>query len=211
MLAFAVLGCAGIAVALLILWYSRRLVKLEAQVSWLRDEVQSLRALVERLDQEIETTPSRPAPADTREASIPAGERIESDAPSHLPSMPPMPGPTPGLSQYEPPQPRSRGSTELEALVGGNWLLMIGIFAIILGCLYFLKMAFDNRWIGDTGRVLIGSFSGLAFLYGGERFRKKGYKLYARPSPAEASRSSTCRSMPLSISISCFPRRRRSA
>jgi len=50
----------------------------------------------------------------------------------------------------------------------------------VLGVLYFLKYAFDNQWIGNTGRVLIGGFAGLALLYGGERFQAKGYKLYGQ-------------------------------
>jgi uncharacterized membrane protein len=179
MLAFALLGCVGIAAALLILWYGRRLANLEAQVSRLRAEIQSLRSLVERLHGGIETTPSRPRPAETPEASIPAGIRGEREASFQLPSMPAIADDLPVLPHDEPP-PRWRGSRELEALVGGNWLLMIGIFAIILGCLYFLKLAFDNRWIGDTGRVLIGSFSGLSFLYAGERFQKREYKLYGQ-------------------------------
>jgi len=38
-LEFAFLGFVGIALALLILWYSRKFAKLEAQVSWLRSEI----------------------------------------------------------------------------------------------------------------------------------------------------------------------------
>ncbi|RPJ85470.1 MAG: DUF2339 domain-containing protein, partial [Acidobacteria bacterium] len=52
--------------------------------------------------------------------------------------------------------------------------------ALVLGVLYFLKYAFDNQWIGNTGRVLIGGFSGLALLFAGERFQTKGYKLYGQ-------------------------------
>ena len=179
MFEFAFLGFAGIAVALLILWYSRKFAKLEAQVAWLRSEIENLRSLVERRQREVETPLPQSAAVETPQASILPGLRSESEPPFHPPSMPPMAGDTPVLSRRTPPA-RSRGSSQLEALVGGNWLLMIGIFAIVLGCLYFLKLVFDNRWIGDTGRVLIGSLSGLAFLYAGERFQKKEYKLYGQ-------------------------------
>jgi uncharacterized membrane protein len=178
-LEFAFLGFAGIALALLILWYSRKFAKLEAQVARLRSEIENLRSLVESQQREVETTSPQSAAVETPEASIPAGLRSESEPPFHSPSMPPIAGDTPVLSRQAPP-PRPRGSSHFEALVGGNWLLMIGIFAIVLGCLYFLKQVFDNRWIGDIGRVLIGSLSGLAFLYAGERFQKKGYKLYGQ-------------------------------
>jgi uncharacterized membrane protein len=178
-LEFAFLGFAGIALALLILWYSRKFAKLEAQVAWLRSEIENLRSIVESQQREVETTSPQSPAVETPEASIPAGLRSESEPPFHSPSMPPIAGDTPVLSRQAPP-PRPRGSSHFEALVGGNWLLMIGIFAIVLGCLYFLKQVFDNRWIGDIGRVLIGSLSGLAFLYAGERFQKKGYKLYGQ-------------------------------
>jgi uncharacterized membrane protein len=178
-LEFAFLGFAGIVFALVILWYGRKFAKLEAQVAWLRSEIENLRSLVESQQREVETISPQSAVVETPEASIPAGIRGESEPPFHPASMPPMAGDTPALSWRAPP-PRPRRSSQLEALVGGNWLLMIGIFAIVLGCLYFLKLVFDNRWIGDTGRVLIGSLSGLALLVAGERFQKKGYKLYGQ-------------------------------
>ena len=76
--------------------------------------------------------------------------------------------------------PSWMATREWEAMIGGSWLAKIGIFALVLGVLYFLKYAFDNEWIGNAGRVLIGAVSGVALLYGGERFEGRGYRLYGQ-------------------------------
>ena len=60
-----------------------------------------------------------------------------------------------------------------EWLVGGNWLARIGILALIIGIGFFLKLAFDNQWIGETGRVVLGLVAGLALLGAGEFWSKK--------------------------------------
>ena len=75
------------------------------------------------------------------------------------------------------PEPR-RGGSDLEARIGGNWFNRIGIIAICFGVAFFLKYAFDNEWIGPTGRVSIGVAIGLAFLAAGERLRER-YASYA--------------------------------
>ena len=118
-----------------------------------------------RPSQPVESTaPSRPSQAGP-ESSMGVATGTETQA--ALPAKPP-------------PPKRRRTSPELEALIAGNWLLKIGVLSIFLGALYFLKFAFDNRWIGDTGRVLIGVVSGLALLYGGLRFHKQDYRLYGQ-------------------------------
>jgi uncharacterized membrane protein len=66
-----------------------------------------------------------------------------------------------------------------EMILGGNWLARIGILALVVGMGFFLKMAFDNDWIGETGRVVLGISAGLAFLGAGEYWRTK-YPVYAQ-------------------------------
>jgi len=45
---------------------------------------------------------------------------------------------------------------------------------------FFLKYAIENRWIDETGRIIIGVVVGLACVYGGEYFRKRNLPLYAQ-------------------------------
>jgi uncharacterized membrane protein len=67
----------------------------------------------------------------------------------------------------------------LELRVGGQWLNRIGIVAVLVGLSYFLKLAFENNWIGPATQVLIGLAAGLAILFWSERFRSKGYPGFA--------------------------------
>jgi uncharacterized membrane protein len=67
-----------------------------------------------------------------------------------------------------------------EWLVGGNWLARIGILAVIIGVGFFLKLAFDNEWIGETGRVVLGLAIGLGLLGAGEFWQRK-YPIWSQP------------------------------
>ncbi len=66
-----------------------------------------------------------------------------------------------------------------EPIIGGNWLARVGALAIIIGIGFFLNLAFENNWIGETGRVILGIVSGLAFLAAGEYWRTK-YPVYSQ-------------------------------
>lgn len=63
----------------------------------------------------------------------------------------------------------------LEARVGSQWFNRIGIIAVLIGMALFLKLAFDNHWIGAAARIVIGLLSGVALIAWSERFRAKGY------------------------------------
>ena len=67
----------------------------------------------------------------------------------------------------------------LEARIGSHWLNRIGITAVLICAAYFLKYAFDNKWIGETGRIAIGVIAGIAVVLWSERFRIKGYRLFS--------------------------------
>jgi uncharacterized membrane protein len=68
---------------------------------------------------------------------------------------------------------------DLESHIGGSWFNWIGIIAITFGVAFFLKYAFDNRWIGPAGRVMLGVVAGLSILAAGERLRARGLQQYA--------------------------------
>ena len=60
-----------------------------------------------------------------------------------------------------------------ELLLGGNWLAIIGVIAVFIGTAFFLKLAFENDWINQTNRILLGVFGGAVFLAIGEIWRNK--------------------------------------
>jgi uncharacterized membrane protein len=80
----------------------------------------------------------------------------------------------------QPVQSRSpKPAASLESRIGGQWLNRIGIVAVLVGLSYFLKLAFENNWIGPATQVLIGIAAGIALLLWSERFRRKGYTGFA--------------------------------
>jgi len=101
---------------------------------------------------------------------------------SAVPPPPPPPPPPPKLGDNgltESVEKMMVGETSIEQNIGGIWFARIGIAALVLGISFFLKYAFDNDWIGETGRVLIGIFSGLALLACGEKTIRK-YFVYGQ-------------------------------
>ena len=66
-----------------------------------------------------------------------------------------------------------RADSSLENAIGTRWLGRVGVLAILFGVAFFLKYSFDNKLIGETGRVILGIFWGAAFIGAGEYFQKK--------------------------------------
>jgi len=112
--------------------------------------------------------PSSPAPAtpETPQLHPPAPGVSPQPAP---PTLPPRPPPSPPNISKQPSAP------DLEALIGGRWFNRIGIIALLFAISYFLKLAFDNNWIGPAGRVAIGIFLGVLMLPWSEWLLTRGY------------------------------------
>jgi len=87
----------------------------------------------------------------------------------------PMPEPKaspvekPAIS-HQPAPPRE----SWEQRIGGTWLNRLGVVALLVGLAFFLKYAFDNNWINELGRVIIGYCAGVLLLAGGFWFQGKG-------------------------------------
>ncbi len=80
----------------------------------------------------------------------------------------------------KPPAPAWWGrEMDWELLLGGNWLARIGVLAVVIGMAFFLKLAIDNEWIGETGQVVLGILGGVAFL-GASEYWQKRYPAYAQ-------------------------------
>ncbi|MBI4845618.1 MAG: DUF2339 domain-containing protein [Candidatus Omnitrophica bacterium] len=67
----------------------------------------------------------------------------------------------------------------LESKIGRVWFNRIGIMAVTLGMAFFLKYAFDNNWIGELGRVVLGLLAGFAMIICGELTHRKKYKVFS--------------------------------
>ena len=71
-------------------------------------------------------------------------------------------------------------SFDWERLLARNWFAIIGAVALVVGIGFFLKLAFDNNWIGDTGRIVLGVGLGLALLGVGE-YSQRRVPIWSQP------------------------------
>ncbi|MEA5114157.1 MAG: DUF2339 domain-containing protein [Geobacteraceae bacterium] len=69
--------------------------------------------------------------------------------------------------------PGKQAGISMESAIGTRWIGRIGVLAILIGVAFFLKYSFDNKLIGETGRVMLGIFWGAVFIGAGEYLRKK--------------------------------------
>ena len=65
-------------------------------------------------------------------------------------------------------------------LIGGNVVNRIAAVGMIIVAAFFLKYAYDQRWITPPIIVCIGFGVGLALLFGGSRFHKAGAEIFAQ-------------------------------
>ncbi len=75
---------------------------------------------------------------------------------------------------------RPRTREEWEILIGGKLLNRVGALALILGVGFFLKYAFDNDWLNETARVLMGGAAGLLLIAGGYRFHQRNLAIFSQ-------------------------------
>jgi len=87
------------------------------------------------------------------------------------------PASKPGARAAQP----SKVDNSLENIIGTRWIGRVGVLAILFGVAFFLKYSFDNKLIGETGRVILGLMWGIAFIGMGEYFQKrKNMSLYGQ-------------------------------
>jgi uncharacterized membrane protein len=161
--------------------------------------------LEQRLAQ-LQKLVSSQSPAATE--AVDRGKTVETPTPIPQSSSPPHPAPPPPMTGHsQPVQParpasvppatvrpaglalrpapavgtvsKEPSASDLEALIGGRWFNRIGIIALLFAVSYFLKLAFDNNWIGPAGRVAIGILLGAAMLPWSEWLLTRGYGYFS--------------------------------
>src|ERR1043166_2719491 len=112
-------------------------------------------------------TPQPPTTKPVPASPAPPPPPISHSAPSPLPLLQPI------------SSPDRTNAPDLENLIGGRWLNRIGIVAMLIAVSYFLKLAFDNNWIGPTGRVAIGILLGAFMLPWSHWLLSRGYSYFS--------------------------------
>jgi uncharacterized membrane protein len=93
----------------------------------------------------------------------------------------PEPPPAPAAAPVPPEETAPvRAPGQLETRVGLTWVNRAGVVTLILAAAFFFKYAVDNRWIGETGRVVLGAAAGLGGIALAVRLWKRGHDVYAQ-------------------------------
>jgi uncharacterized membrane protein len=124
---------------------NERVARLEAELTALRGEVAGLRL-----------TPPEPASAEAFR-SVQEAEPVLFDATA--------------ASQAD-AAPTAVGES-LESRLATGVLSKVGVVLLLAGVAWFLKWAFDNRWVGPAGRVIAGLVTGAGVHLWSERFRRQ--------------------------------------
>lgn len=162
----------------------------DSDLQAIRQLLGKLSARVDRIERTLgmpEDAISPHAPAAPATTAPPAATarppaNVASATAAASPPVPPPRAPYP-LVPPPPVPPRAiaglQTEPDLESRIGSHWLNRIGIAAVLIGISYFLKLAFDNNWIGPAGRVTIGLLAGIATEVWSERFRVRGYSVFS--------------------------------
>jgi uncharacterized membrane protein len=95
------------------------------------------------------------------------------------PAIAPEPPPPPPPPRVSPPR-KSLDAFELESLIGRRGVGWVAVVLILFATAFFMKYAFDNRWIGELGRVSIGIAFGIAMSLGGFRYHRRGWRIFSQ-------------------------------
>jgi len=123
------------------------------------------------------SAPPVPAAVPVPAASGPAAAPVPAPAPA--PSAPPAPAPAPSAPpaalrspRAAPPRPPADFATNL----GPRLLVGAGAIAVVVFLGYFVRYAWENNWVGPTGRVLSGATLSLGLLAAGLRLMSRVYR-----------------------------------
>ena len=145
--------------------------------------------LLEKTVSELEKAVRQESPAE-RKTETPERVIVPDTGVSQPSAPPPVPAPSqratspvidPGTTAPvfgTSDEQRSAGQ-DMETVIAGRWFNRIGIVALLIAISYFLKLAFDNNWIGPSGRVAIGVLFGALMLPWSQWLLGRGYTYFS--------------------------------
>jgi uncharacterized membrane protein len=152
---------------------------------------QRLYALENRLAELERRAPGASAAAPAASPLTAMGEaEIQELVQVHLPpsaAPPPLPEPPrteilvdPSFEAVLGISPEARTAPlDLENQIAGKWFLIVGIVAVLISVSFGLKWAFENDWIGESGRIAIGVLLGALMLPWSQWLLKRSYKYFS--------------------------------
>ncbi|EMA07676.1 Predicted membrane protein [Haloarcula vallismortis] len=147
---------------------------LEAEVRELRDEVDALHTRITALESALDTDP----PPSTEDEA--ASTAVESDTVEAKSGSPDGSEPAPETSETAdsdtPPDERN-----WERDIGMKWLGGVGGLALVVGVVFFIRLAIEAGYLGPLGRVLTGTAGGPVLLASGRyAAERQGYDRWGR-------------------------------
>jgi uncharacterized membrane protein len=160
--------------------------KLVERVSALEMHLSAIEKAVSSGEAQV-AAPPKPAPTPVTRPPVTAAPPTAPSPPGRVPEIPrprELPPRPPQLNAFAAPplhasQPKSSSALDWETIIGGRWLNRIGIVALIGATTFFLKYAFDNNWIGPSGRVGIGILLGASMLPWSQWLMRRGYSYFS--------------------------------
>ena len=158
------------------------------ELGQLREEIGELARRIAQIERALNISAVSTKPEQPVSTPPPVRPTVSSilSSPPQIKSEPPDVGGAPREVKLQPPvappqflNAPVRGERSLESTIGSQWLNRVGISAVLIGVSYFLKFAFDNNWIGPSGRIAIGLLAGIAVVVWSERFRSRGYQVFS--------------------------------
>ena len=147
--------------------------------------IQGLESRIELLEAKLPQTEIEipPATLATAQPVISQATIPETQPPTEMPVAPPAPPTLPLQVAPQPPPPpiaRSVQAEQIESVIGRRWIGWIAVALILFATAFFLKYAFDNRWIGELGRVTIGVFAGMTLTLLGLKYYHRGWRIFSQ-------------------------------
>jgi uncharacterized membrane protein len=138
----------------------------------LQTELEGLRAQVAGLEASLARLTRRTA---EKPAIVAAGEPVVAPPTVMLPPPAPVAHPTTPVARpaAAPPKPQA---PDLATNLGPKLLVAVGALAVFASLGFFVKYAWDNDWVGPTGRVLSGAIFSLGLITAGIRLLGREYR-----------------------------------
>jgi len=98
--------------------------------------------------------------------------------PNFSPSVPePQPTIASSATSLRPSQERA---DLLESMIGRRLVGWAAVALILFATAFFLKYAFENRWIGELGRVAIGGAFGVGMAVAGYKYHRRRWRIFSQ-------------------------------
>ncbi len=158
-----------------------------ARTGQLRREVEELRRTVAALERRGVTGPPAAAPAAVPAAPVapatPTRPVIPAVAPPSVPPYAPPAVAAPAAARRAAPAPAAARAAaprpdreDFVASLGPKLLVGAGGLAVVVFLGFFVRYAWENDWVGPTGRVLSAAFFSLGLLASGLRLMRREYR-----------------------------------